>query len=73
MATYNLEIRKGFDRENDSGCKVSPRTIFDGQIPYKSLNFINCHKINITYASNMKTCNQTKVWVPNLNLGSKFS
>ena len=35
----SLEICKGFDRENDSGCKVSHRTIFDGQIPYKSLNF----------------------------------
>ena len=35
----SLEICKGFDRENDSGGKVSPRTIFDGQIPYKSLNF----------------------------------
>ena len=34
-----MEICKGFDRENDSGCKVSPRTIFDGEIPYKSFNF----------------------------------
>ena len=39
MAMQSLKIYKGFDRENDWGCKVSPRMTFHGQIPYKSLNF----------------------------------
>ena len=39
MVTESLEICKGFDRKNDSGCKVSTGTIFDGQIPYKIFEF----------------------------------
>ena len=39
MAMSSLKINKGFNCEDDLGCKVSPRTIFHGGIPYKSLNF----------------------------------
>ena len=62
MATSSLEICKGFDRENDSGCKISPRTL----LTVKSLiNLwtLHCHKINITDASRLL----------NPSLGSKFS
>ena len=34
---------------------------------------LNRHKIKTTTISNVKTCCQTKVWVLNLNLASKFS
>ena len=40
MVMQNLKICKGFDHENDLGCKVSPRTNFDGQIPHKAFIFI---------------------------------
>ena len=47
MAMLSLKTYTGLDREDDSGYKVSLRTIFDGQIPHKSLNFIlssnQCH------------------------------
>ena len=33
---------------------------------------LNQHKINTMTASNVKTCDQTKVWVLNLNLASKI-
>ena len=45
---------------------------FHGQIPYGFLNF-NRLEINTMTASNIKTCDQTKVWVLNLNFASKIA
>ena len=72
MAIIDLGIYMRFDRENRSGCNFTPQSLFT----VKSLiNFQICcpHKIKFANTNIMKICNQIKVSVLNVNMGSDFS
>ena len=66
---YSSQSFKGFGREKSFGLKRH----FSRSNPLKDFQALNGRKINMMIASNMKTCDETKVWVLNLNLASKIS
>ena len=72
MATVNLRIYEGFDRENHWGCNFASSVIIHGQMPY---NFLLCHPRKIKIPSNkiVNICNQTKIRVLNVNIVSEIS
>ena len=72
MAIINLRIHKGFDRENRSGCNFTPSVTIQDQILYNFPNFYH-HKTKTVNAKIMKICNQAKIKVLNVNLGSEIS
>ena len=78
IAVLTLWRRKVWNSVRDLTVKMTRGVKFHPEqfLTVKSLinlSTLHCHKINITNASRLKTCNKTDVWVLNPNLGSKLS